>query len=84
MSSSHQFAIMCMHGGQKNHQEVCANDLSHSAISSIDSGKGSRIWRSQLYALSSDVNYNNIVKGPKSNVKYHDNCTYKSDFSKFK
>ena len=41
MSSSHQFAIMSLHAGQKNYQEVCANYLSHSAISSIDSGKGS-------------------------------------------
>ena len=41
MSSSHQFAIMSLHAGQKNHHEVYANYLSHSAISSIDSGKGS-------------------------------------------
>ena len=41
MSSSHQFAIMSLHAGQKNSHEVCANYLSHSAISSIDSGKGS-------------------------------------------
>ena len=40
MSSSHQFAIMSLHAGQKNYQKVCANYLSHSAISSIDSGKG--------------------------------------------
>ena len=42
MSSSHQFAIMSLYAGQKNYQEVCANYLWHSAISSIDSGKGSR------------------------------------------
>ena len=41
MSSSHQFAIMSLHAGEKNYHEVCANCLSHSAISSIDSGKGS-------------------------------------------
>ena len=41
MSSSHQFAIMSLHAGQKNDHEECANYLSHSAISSIDSGKGS-------------------------------------------
>ena len=37
MSSSRQFAIMSLHAGQK----VCTNYLSHSAISSIDYGKGS-------------------------------------------
>ena len=42
MSSSHQFAIMSLHAGQESYHEVCANYLSHSAISSIDSGKGSR------------------------------------------
>ena len=42
MSISHQFAIMSLHGGQKYYHEVCANYLSHSAISSIVSGKGSR------------------------------------------
>ena len=42
MSSSRQFAIMSLHGGQKYYHEVCANYLSHSAISSIVSGKGSR------------------------------------------
>ena len=42
MSSSHQFAIMSLHTVQKNYHEVCANHLLHSAISSIDSGKGSR------------------------------------------
>ena len=40
MSSSRQFAIMSLHTGQKNYHEVCTNYLSHSAISSIDSGKG--------------------------------------------
>ena len=39
MSSSRQFAIMSLHGGQKYYHEVCANYLSHSAISSIVSGK---------------------------------------------
>ena len=33
---------MSLHAGQKNYHEVCANYLSHSAISSIDSGKGIR------------------------------------------
>ena len=42
MSSSRQFAIMSLHGGQKYYHEVCVNYLSHSAISSIVSGKGSR------------------------------------------
>ena len=37
MRISHQFAIMSLHAGQKKY----ANYLSHSAISSIDSGKGS-------------------------------------------
>ena len=41
MSSSRPFAIMSLHAGQKNYHEVCINYLSHSAISSIDSGKGS-------------------------------------------
>ena len=41
MTSSHQFAIMSLHVGQKYYREVYANYLSHSAISSIDSGKGS-------------------------------------------
>ena len=41
MSSSHQFAIMSLHVGQKNDHEVCANYLLHSAMSSIDSEKGS-------------------------------------------
>ena len=45
MSSSLQFA-MSLHGGQKYYHEVCANYLSHSAISSIVSGKGSRNNRS--------------------------------------
>ena len=40
MSSSRQFAIMSLHGGQKYYHEVCANYLSYSAISSIVSGKG--------------------------------------------
>ena len=42
MSSSRQFAIMSLHGGQKYNHEVCAKYLSHSAISSIVSGKGSQ------------------------------------------
>ena len=41
MSSSRQFSIMSLHGGQKYYHEVCANYLSYSAISSIVSGKGS-------------------------------------------
>ena len=41
MSSSRQFAIMSLHGGQKYYHEVCANYLLYSAISSIVSGKGS-------------------------------------------
>ena len=41
MSSSHQFAIMSLHAGQKNYHEVCTNYLLHSAISSTDSAKGS-------------------------------------------
>ena len=32
---------MSLHADQKNYHEVCANYLTHSAISSIDSGKGS-------------------------------------------
>ena len=43
MSSSHQFAIMSVHASQRNYHEVCTIYLSHFAISSIDSGKGSRI-----------------------------------------
>ena len=43
MSSSHQFAIMSQYSGQKNYHEVCANYLSHSAISSIDSGWEHRV-----------------------------------------
>ena len=39
MSSSRQFALMSLHGGQKYYHEVCGNYLSHSAISSIVSGK---------------------------------------------
>ena len=34
-----------VHAGQKNYHEVCANYLLHSAISSIDSGKGSLTGR---------------------------------------
>ena len=41
MSSSRQFAIMSLHAGLKDYHEVCTNYLAHSAISSIDSGKGS-------------------------------------------
>ena len=41
MSSSRQFAIMSLHGGQKYYHKVCANYLSHSAILSIVSEKGS-------------------------------------------
>ena len=41
MSSSRQFAIMSLYAGQKNYHKVCANYLLHSAISSIDCGKGS-------------------------------------------
>ena len=41
MSTSRQFAIMSLHAGQKNYQEVYTIYLSHSAISSIDCGKGS-------------------------------------------
>ena len=37
MSTSHKFAIMSLHTGQKNYNEVCANYLWHSALSSIDS-----------------------------------------------
>ena len=41
MSSSRLFAIMSLHAGLKDYHEVCTNYLSHSAISSIDCGKGS-------------------------------------------
>ena len=41
MSSSRQFAIMSLRVGQKYYHKVCANYLSYSSISSIDSGKGS-------------------------------------------
>ena len=41
MSSSRQFAIMYLHAGLKDYHVVCTNYLSHSAISSIDCGKGS-------------------------------------------
>ena len=47
MSRSHQFAIMSLHAGQKDYHEVCTNYLSHSAISLIDCGKGSRSILSQ-------------------------------------
>ena len=43
MSSSRQFVIMSLHGGQKYYHEVCANYLLYSAISSSVSGKGSRV-----------------------------------------
>ena len=42
MSRSRQFAIMSLHAGQKNYHEVCPIFLLHSAILSIDCGKGSR------------------------------------------
>ena len=32
MSSTHEFAIMSLHAGQKNYHEVCANYLLHSTI----------------------------------------------------
>ena len=48
MSSSRQFAIMSLHGGQKYCHEVCAKYLSHSAISSIVSGKGSFCGQSRI------------------------------------
>ena len=41
MSNSRQFAIMSLHVGQKYYHKVCANYLSYSSMSSIDSGKGS-------------------------------------------
>ena len=41
MSSSRQFVIMSLHAGLRDYHEVCTNHLSHSAISSIDCGKGS-------------------------------------------
>ena len=41
MSSSRQFVIMSLHEDQKSYHKVFTNCLSHSAISSIDSGKGS-------------------------------------------
>ena len=63
MRISHQFAIMSLHAGQKNYHEVCANYLSHSAISSIDSGKGSLCclskFRNDNVALSILVVYPN-------------------------
>ena len=48
MSSSRQFAIMSLHAGQKNDHEVCTIYLLHSAISSIDCGKGSICRMSNL------------------------------------
>ena len=42
MSSSHQFAIMSLHAGQKYYHKVCTIYLAHSEISSVDCGKGSR------------------------------------------
>ena len=61
MSSSRQFAIMSLHGGQKYYHEVCTNYLSHSAISSIVSGKGSRRqsrspFQRQLPILQNTIN----------------------------
>ena len=52
MSSSRQFAIMSLHGGQKYYHEVCANYLSHSAISSIVSGKGSMWHNGKEFTIS--------------------------------
>ena len=55
MSSSRQFAIMSLHASQKNYHEVCTIYLSHSAISSIDSGKGSVTgFQKQLAIISVD------------------------------
>ena len=57
MSSSRQFAIMSLHGGQKYYHEVCTNYLSHSAILSIVSGKGSRSpFHRQLPILQNTIN----------------------------
>ena len=42
MSSSHQFAIMSLHGPEENYDVVCHNYLLYSAISAIVSGKGLR------------------------------------------
>ena len=52
MSSSHHFVIMSLHVGQNNYHEVCAKYLSHFAISSIDSGKGSWIRISKVFIVS--------------------------------
>ena len=67
MSSSHQFAIMSLHAGQKYYHKVCANYLSHSAILSIDSGKVSLTkilfphpFVMFLYSYSSFILYNQI------------------------
>ena len=51
MSSSRQFAIMSLHGDQKYYHEVRTNYLSHSAISSIVSGKGSKTAVVILYGI---------------------------------
>ena len=55
MSSSRQFAIMSLHGGQKYYHEVCTNYLSHSAISSIVSGKGSISCMVYIKAMVHDL-----------------------------
>ena len=59
MSSSRQFAIMSLHAGLKDYHEVCTNYLSHSAISSIDCGKGSMYLRALIVI-------NVYLNGPKS------------------
>ena len=58
MSSSHQFVIMSLHAGQKDYHEVCTNYLSHSAISSIDCGKGSRLEYDRKLA---NIEYHSVI-----------------------
>ena len=55
MSSSRQFAIMSLHAGLKDYHEVCTNYLSHSAISSLDCGKGSRLAQPDILPQLSNL-----------------------------
>ena len=64
MSSSRQFAIMSLHGGQKYYHEVCTNYLSHSAISSIVSGMGSR--KGEFYYSVTLHRFGRSSRGPQA------------------
>ena len=72
MSSSRQFAIMSLHGGQNYYHEVCTNYSSHSVISSIVSGKGSRSpFQKQLTILQNMINNCDILRDSISTLQRH-------------